>query len=161
MATGASHQAQQSPQEPDGGVGVRQQLVLRIAARWRPRAFKNSCLVTSGPAESAGAVATFPKPQLGIKAAVGRGAETAEGLMSSGYNAPCCLGKLAGARAGGRLPTSISGLQHAHRTVDYINQVGSLAGKYETDTRSKSLLCHLLTVDPVQLHDLFKPLFLS
>lgn len=46
-----SPQAQQSPQDPDGGVGNRQQLVLRIAARWRPEAFKNSCLVTSGPAE--------------------------------------------------------------------------------------------------------------
>lgn len=35
-----------------GGVGgARQQLVLRIAAPWRPRAFENSCLVTSVQAE--------------------------------------------------------------------------------------------------------------
>lgn len=40
-----------SPQDPDGGVGNGQQLVLRIAARWRPEAFQNSCLVTSDPAE--------------------------------------------------------------------------------------------------------------
>lgn len=79
-------------------MGVRRQLVLRLAAPWRPRAFKNSCLVTSAPAESecrscghipqTPAGATFPKPQLGSRAVVERGAETAEGVMSSATTHP-------------------------------------------------------------------------
>lgn len=81
--------------------------------------------------------------------------------MSSGYNSPCCLGELAGAQAGGWRPTSISGHQCPHRMMDYINQAAPLASNYETDTRSESLLCHLLAVDPVELHDLSKLLFLS
>lgn len=78
--------------------------------------------------------------------------------MSSDYNSPCCLGELAGAQAGGWRPTSTSGHRCPHRTMD---QAAPLASNYETDTRSKSLLRHLLAADPVELHDVSKLLFLS
>lgn len=81
--------AQKRPQEPDGGVGVRQQLVLRPAALWRPTAFQNSCLVTSAPAESkCRSCSHIPQTPAGEQSLMERGAETAEGVTSSATTHP-------------------------------------------------------------------------
>ena len=99
--------------------GVRQQPVLRIAAQWRPRAFKNSCLVTSAPAKSeCRSCSHVPQTPAGEPGCGEREAETAEGMMSSGYSPPCRLGQLEGAQAGAA-PKQHFGLPRPHRMMDY------------------------------------------